>query len=103
MRCLSDPVTVYRERASKSIAYPLKREKEGQTRICEPGNLLGMRDELPKMARHSTTEARKHHDRDFLILPLGCALRSLRWGSRFLFMLEMECYLRAMGDTQLPP
>ncbi len=22
--------------------------------ICEPGNLLGMRDELPKKAEHST-------------------------------------------------
>lgn len=47
MRCLSDPVTVYRERVSEAIAYPLKREKAGRAMICEPGNLLDMREELP--------------------------------------------------------
>ena len=83
---LSDPVTVYREWTSKTIAYPIWREKVRETMICKPGNLLDMRDALPSKAKHSTR----------------CRPHDLPRVSRYI--LWMECCLKAMEIyTNIPP
>ena len=54
MRYLSDPVTVNREKGFMiSIAYPNHARRRSRTMICEPGNLLDVREELPSKAEHS--------------------------------------------------
>lgn len=50
MENLSDPVTVSRERDFIIHCIPDFVRRGGQAVICKPGNLLSVRDELPRKA-----------------------------------------------------
>ncbi len=60
MRNLSGPATVNREQTLYAIADPKIVRRQREVLICESGNLLNIRDELPCMAL--TSDKQREND-----------------------------------------